>query len=144
MARTPNPSAELPAGTASRYTALRPLVLLLGKLREGLARGASREETIALLWGLGSELEAHFAKQERALELTLYPGLKAHRFAHAVLILNLHDLARELSTGAALAPGEALERFRARLKSHFTLADRDLASYVERARLLAAAETVAS
>lgn len=143
MARTPNQSAEPAAANTSRYAALRPVVLLLGKLREGLARGASREETIALLWGLGSELETHFAEQERALDLTLYPGLKAHRFAHAVLILNLHDLARELSTGATLAPRESLERFRARLKSHFTVADRDVASYVERARLLAAAEAVA-
>jgi hemerythrin len=112
-------------------------------LRECIERGCCREETVVLLLGLGSEIEGLFAGQEQELARAHYPGIKAHRLEHAALILNLHALARELSRGAAVSPGECLEQFSERLEAHFDVSDHRLEPYLERAQLMGYAERAA-
>ena len=84
----------------------RKIAELINDLHDGMVAAKNREELDAAIDSLIACTRFHFAEEEQHMKKHSYPGLKAHKFEHDMLMQQVQDLQRQYRAGnTLLTPG---------------------------------------
>ena len=81
-------------------------------------------------------IEGHFAREEALMVAINYPGLEDHRFEHSLLACHVRRLDRNFQDEKPVAYDDVWQFLRRWLRYHILGADKQMALYAAKARLL--------
>jgi hemerythrin len=108
----------------------RALFRLGAELEKGLAAGADLAAIQTLLANLLASAEAHFKHEERIMKACHYNALGWHKKQHDAVRWRIRRLVKQIDAGKPGAAAELLEFLDSWLKTHTSVSDRMLGSYV--------------
>ena len=123
-------STELSYGIASMDREHAGQLSLLNDLKAAVRSGAPDSLVYALLNELVEHTDLHFLSEQLAMKLHAYEAYESHFLEHERLLVEVHNLKRDLATGAVTDKHSLIEALRSWLVVHMQTADKTLAEYL--------------
>ena len=99
------------------------LIGLINETHAALGSDRSGERVEAFLGEIFARISAHFALEEKAMQVRRYPDAAAHKADHERLLDDLRDLMDEQADGRALDEADFASRLEAWFGNHFRTFD---------------------
>jgi len=103
---------------------------LADEMHQAVMGGAPADQAQALLRELIAKLEAHFAREERLMRATQYPGSAWHKKRHDTVRKRVKEFAPRIEGGDPQAAMALLEFLSGWFRDHLRLADCMMAAHV--------------
>jgi hemerythrin len=75
---------------------------MVNLLHDSMKSGTGKEALGAIIGGLVSYTESHFADEEQLMEKHSYPGMQEHKFEHEKLVKQVQDLHKQFKSGQTI------------------------------------------
>jgi len=108
----------------------RELYRLGGELHKAILNGREPSRVRPLLANLVQSAEAHFVHEERIMRAAHYPAFGWHKKQHDAVRWQIRRLSRRINKGDNAARMELVEFLSTWLKTHVSVADRMMGSYL--------------